>query len=311
MPSDNPIYKNSLIIVWRSILDLWTGFLESLPLLVAGTIILLLTWISARGLDRVLSKALRDRWFKRGFKDLIRQMATVLVWVVGLTVTAVTVFPSLTPANVLAGLGIGSIALGFAFKDIVENFLAGILILWRFPFDPGDFIRWGDIEGKVEEITVRMTLIRKTDGVLVVLPNATLFKEPVSVLTNLTARRVTIICGVAYGENVDEARKVIDQAVQSCDTITKDKPVQIFAQEFADSSINFEVTWWCGSQPVDVRRSRDQVVAAVKRALDEAGIEIPFPYRTLTFKEPLRMLNARSRSKDRESDANASGEGTT
>ena len=67
------------------------------------------------------------------------------------------------------------------------------------------------------------------------------------------------------------------------------RPVQIFAREFNSSSIDFEVTWWTGSKPVDERRSRDEVVAAVKRALDEAGIEIPFPYRTLTFKEPLSL----------------------
>ncbi len=298
--------QRSLDIVWQSIFDLWTGLLESLPLLFAGVIIFVFTWITAKLVDRVLSRALRDSWFKRGFKDLLLQMATVFVWVAGLTVTAVIVFPGLTPAKVLAALGIGSIALGFAFKDIVENFLAGILILWRFPFDPGDFIRWGDIEGKVEEITIRMTLIRKSDGVLVVLPNATLFKEPVDVLTNQNSRRVTVICGIAYGENIDEARGVIQKAVESCDTRTKDKPVQIFAQEFADSSINFEVTWWCGSTPVDVRRSRDQVVAAVKRALDDAGIEIPFPYRTLTFKEPLHINNARAASDNRQQERNNS-----
>ncbi len=296
--------KRSLDIVWQSIFDLWTGLLESLPLLFAGVIIFVFTWITAKLVDRVLSRALRDSWFKRGFKDLLLQMATVFVWVAGLTVTAVIVFPGLTPAKVLAALGIGSIALGFAFKDIVENFLAGILILWRFPFDPGDFIRWGDIEGKVEEITIRMTLIRKSDGVLVVLPNATLFKEPVDVLTDRDSRRVTVICGIAYGEDVDEARTVIQNAVESCDTRAADQPVQIFAQEFADSSINFEVTWWCGSTPADVRRSRDQVVAAVKRALDEAGIEIPFPYRTLTFKEPLHIDDARLASESHKQERN-------
>ncbi|MDH3442819.1 MAG: mechanosensitive ion channel [Deltaproteobacteria bacterium] len=305
MQAENPTFKHSLDIVWQSILDLWTGLLESVPLLLAGVIIFLLTWTIARIVDRVLSRALRDSWFKRGFKDLLLQMATVLVWVAGLTVTAVIVFPGLTPAKVLAALGIGSIALGFAFKDIVENFLAGILILWRFPFDPGDFIRWGDIEGKVEEITIRMTLIRKSDGVLVVLPNATLFKEPVDVLTDQDSRRVTVICGIAYGENVDEARGVIEKAVESCDTRASEKPVQIFAQEFADSSINFEVTWWCGSTPVEVRRSRDQVVAAVKRALDEEGIEIPFPYRTLTLKEPLHINNSRLTSETRQQERNA------
>ena len=71
--------------------------------------------------------------------------------------------------------------------------------------------------------------------------------------------------------------------------IKRQSAIRIFAQEFADSSINFEVTWWTKSKPVDIRTSRDEVIAAIKRALDDAGIEIPFPYRTLTFPEPLEL----------------------
>jgi small-conductance mechanosensitive channel len=124
----------------------------------------------------------------------------------------------------------------------------------------------------------------------VVIPNAQLFKNPVTVRTDLDRRRVTIRCGVAYGEDVDNARDVIYKAVEGLETVDTDQGIQIFAQAFGASSIDFEVTWWTGSQQVEVRASRDKVVAAVKRALDEAGIEIPFPYRTLTFHEPLETI---------------------
>ena len=279
----------SIDTVLSSLLGLWQDLLARSPLLLAGVLVLLLTWGIAKLADRMLGRALRNRRFKRGFKDLLRQLTVVAVWVAGLTVAAVVMFPGMTPAKVLAGLGLGSIALGFAFKDIVENFLAGLLILWRFPFDPDDFIRYGDIEGRVEQITVRMTLIRQTNGELVVLPNAKLFKDAVKVLTSLPIRRVTVMCGVAYGEDVDDAREVMRAAVEGCDSVSHERPIEIFAQAFGSSSIDFEVTWWCGSKPLEVRASRDQVVAAVKRGLDEAGIEIPFPYRTLTFREPLRV----------------------
>jgi len=193
----------------------------------------------------------------------------------------------MTPAKMLTALGLGSVAIGFAFKDVFENFLAGILILFREPFRLGDYVECGSIEGQVEEITIRDTHIRQTDGQRVVMPNALLFKEPVTVRTDKDLRRTTITCGVAYGEEVDLAREVITRAVKHVDTVRNDvRDVQIFAKEFNSSSIDFEVTWWTGSRPIDIRVSRDQVVAAVKRALDDAGIEIPFPYRTLTFKGP-------------------------
>ena len=113
-----------------------------------------------------------------------------------------------------------------------------------------------------------------------------------TIKTDIDQRRTTIICGVGYGENVDEARSVIKQAVTDCKTVISDsRPVQIFANEFADSSVNFEVTWWTGSKPIDIRQSRDEVIAAIKSALDNADIEIPFPYRTLTFNQPVSINN--------------------
>lgn len=273
--------------IWKSLLSLWEDFLAHLPFLLAGLAVLLLTWLISKIVKLLVRSLLERSRFNSSFKDLLRQLTSIAVWLVGILVAAVLV-TNLTPARVIAVLGLGSIAIGFAFKDIVENFLAGVLILWRFPFDPGDFIQCGEVEGKVEEVTIRMTKVRQTDGQLVVLPNAKLFKEPVNVLTSQPQRRTTVICGVAYDEDVDQSRGVIRDAVSKCETVSGDRPVEIFAQEFASSSINFEVTWWCGSTPLEVRQSRDEVVAAVKRALDKANIEIPFPYRTLTFKEALR-----------------------
>ena len=204
---------------------------------------------------------------------------------------AVIVFPDFTPAKLLTVIGLGSIAIGFAFKDIFENFLAGILILFREPFQIKDFIECEGMEGFVEDINIRDTNIRRVDGQRIVIPNAMLFKNPVKVRTDLDRRRVTVMCGVAYGEDVDEARQVIYEAVDKLDSVDSDKKVQIFAQAFGASSIDFEVTWWTGSSPLEIRQSRDEVVASVKRALDDAGIEIPFPYRTLTFKEPLHTVS--------------------
>lgn len=172
-------------------------------------------------------------------------------------------------------------------KDIFENFFAGVLILWRFPFENGDFIECQDFRGKVERVSERMTDIRMTTDELVVMPNAMLFKNPVKVITDRSQRRIEIIAGVAYSEDVGHAVEAIEQAVQRCSTVDTTKAIQVFPKEFGSSSIDIEVAWWTGSPPLEERRSRGEVVAAVKSALDEAGIEIPFPHRTLTFKEPL------------------------
>ncbi len=268
-----------------------SGFWEMLPLILIAGLFLLVIWFIVAMTRRILPKALGRAHMRRALIDVIVMLLTVTIWIAAGLIALTIVFPSITPGRALTTLGIGGVAIGFAFKDVFENFLAGILLLLREPFKVGDFIECkdADIDGQIEEITIRDTHVRQTDGQLVVAPNAILFKNPVVVRTSNDLRRTTIICGVAYGEDVDEARDVIAKAVRSVDSVRDDvKDVQIFAQEFADSSINFEVTWWTGSKPLDIRKSRDKVIAAVKRALDDAGIEIPFPYRTLTFNEPLR-----------------------
>ncbi len=278
---------------WEIVIDsldsMWTDFLEHLPLLIAALVVLVITWLVAKLTLSVVRKTLTRTNLRSSLRALLQQIAYILIWLTGLTIAATVVFPGMTPAKILTVLGLSSIAIGFAFKDIVENFFAGILILWRFPFDPGDFIECEGLTGKVEETTIRMTTIRQVDGQLVVIPNAKLFKSPVRVITSLDTRRTTIICGIAYDEDVAEAREIIEDAVGQCPSVNKDRNIEIFAQEFANSSINFEVTWWTGSTPLEVRQSRNEVVERVKQALDQANIEIPFPYRTLTFKQPVAI----------------------
>ncbi len=280
--------------------------IEMLPQIVVAIVVIFATWglnwLASYVLRRVLGRAR----LRQSLKELFSLVLSIFIWVLGVMIAAVIVFPGLTPASILAGLGIGSVAIGFAFKDVFENFLAGIIILFRREMRIGDHIECEGIEGQVTHIAIRESHIRQTDGQLVIVPNSILFKNPVTIRTDKDIRRVTIICGVAYDEDVDHCRSVITDAVKSCDTVIQDgKPVQIFAQEFGSSSINFEVTWWTGSAPVDVRTSRDQVVASVKRALDDAGIEIPFPYRTLTFKEPLPVKGMSKDSAEKGADGDA------
>ncbi len=265
---------------------------EAAPRLGVAFLVLAVTWILVRLMRMGIARF--GRSMRPNLVEVLQLLASVGVYLLGGLVAMTILFPSVTPGSALTTLGLGSVAIGFAFKDTFENFLAGILILFREPFRIGDFVEVEGIEGQIEQITIRDSRIRQTDGQLVVVPNHELFRNPVVVRTDRDLRRTSITVGVAYGEDVDASRTVIHDAVIAVDSVRADvHDVQVFAKEFGSSSIDFEVAWWTGSLPLDIRASRDQVVAAVKRALDEAGIEIPFPYRTLTFKEALPLARAK------------------
>jgi small-conductance mechanosensitive channel len=271
--------------------DLLEAFIERLPQMAIAVLVLLFAGFLASMLQRVARRVFGRMRLRHSLRDLFAHLIYIVVWFVGLIVAAGIIFPGFGVAELVATAGLVSIAIGFAFQDIFENFFAGILILWRFPFEPGDFIEIEseNIVGRVEDIWIRATLIRLTTGELVTVPNSTVYKSPIRILTNRDARRQSLACGVAYGEDVAQAREVIRKAVHACETVRDDHPVDIFLTGFGASSMDFDVTWWTGPTPYDQRRSRDEVVQAVKQALDAAGIEIPYPYRTLTFtrNEPL------------------------
>ncbi|MFV0623023.1 mechanosensitive ion channel family protein [Sphingomonas sp. ac-8] len=269
--------------------EMAAGLVRMLPQMAIAAVVLLVTWAVAKFARRIAERLFKRSHVRNTLVDLAETLVGVVIWVGGLMIASSIVLPGVTPANLLAVLGLGSVAVGFAFKDIFENFLAGVLIMLRRKMRIGDMIECESVEGKVEHITLRDTYLRHLSNELVLVPNAYLFKNPVKILTDGATRRHQVDVGVAYDVDLEAARSVIEQAVRDADGVDTSQRIDVFAKEFGDSSINFLVRWWAGSKPIDMHRSRDAVVRGIKRALDDAGMEIPFPYRTLTFKEALPL----------------------
>ena len=265
------------------------GFVRALPGLAIALIVLLVTWIVARFAARIADLLIGKTDVRPSLKNLIDTLVRLVIWIVGIMIAAIVVMPGLTPASLFAGLGIGAVAIGFAFQDIFENFMAGVLIMLREKMRIGDIIECEGIVGKVEHITLRETHVRKLSGEVTLVPNSMLFKNPVEILTDEVKRRHEVVVGVSYDTNLDHAADVIRRAVEGVEEVDSEKTLDIFAQEFNASSVDFLVRWWAGSTPRSGWESKDKVVRAIKAALDDAGIEIPFPYVTHTFKEKIPL----------------------
>lgn len=271
-------------IVAGTLRDDLRDLIAHLPHLGLGVAALIVTWVISRVGTWVLGRFLKRARMRRSLIDVCQMLLSVGIWILGILIATTIVFPSMTPGKIITAIGLGSIAIGFAFKDIFENFVAGVLILFREPFRIGDMVECGGHEGRVAEITIRDTHIRRVDGQRVVIPNATLFKEPVTVRTDLPVRRTDILVPIAFGENVARACQVLEQALRGLNTVQQDRDIQVWAHGFGAYYVEIQVTWWTGSAPVDIRRSRGEVVTAAKAALNAAGIEIPVPYRLLISK---------------------------
>lgn len=267
------------------LVDMGEGMIRALPNLAIALVIIIITWLLAKFAVRIADRIIGKTEMRPSLKNLIDTLVKLAIWIVGFMIALTVVMPGLTPASMIAGLGIGAVAIGFAFQDIFENFLAGVLIMLREKMRIGDVIECDGITGKVEHITLRETYVRKLSGEVTLVPNSMLFKNPVEILTDVTERRHEVLAGVSYDTDLDHAAKIIRKAVESVDAVITEKGIDVFACEFNSSSVDFRVRWWAGSKPRDMHESRDAVIRSIKRALDDAGIEIPFPYVTHTFKE--------------------------
>lgn len=281
-----------LRILRDEVAGLMAGLVALLPNLIAAIVVLVATWLVGTIVRRIANRLVERARMRPSLYHALISLLRIAIWLVGLMVALTILFPNLTPTKLLAGLGLGSIAVGLAFKDIFENFLAGILILIRKPMKIGDDIECEGVSGRVEQITIRDTYLRKRSGELVLVPNSFLYKNPTKVLTDRPQRRITLDVGIAYGADMRSASRIIRGVIESLETVEKGRPVDVFATGFGESSVDFVARWWTGSTPIDEHRSRDQAATAIKSALDRAGIEIPFPQRTLGFAGPLPLSDA-------------------
>lgn len=271
------------------------GFVQSLPSFAIALFVLIVTFVVARFAVRIADKITGRSAIRADLKQLLDTLVRLMIWTVGLLIALTIVVPSFTPAGAFASLGVGALAIGFAFQDIFENFLAGVLIMLRDSMNIGDTIECQNITGKVEKITLRETHIRQPTNELTVVPNSVLFKNPVKVTSDTTIKRDEITIGVSYDADIGEAEALIRKAVESVAEVSRNPAILVAARQFNASSIEILAQWWSDTSRHDGNVTRSNVMKAVKTALEEAGIEIPYPTVTNTFKEALPINRAHSR----------------
>jgi small-conductance mechanosensitive channel len=223
--------------------------------------------------------------------DLFGRLASAVMLILGLFVAAVIIFPTFRPGDLIAGLGITTVAIGFAFRDILQNFFAGILILWRRPFVIGDQIRTLDYEGTVEDINVRSTRLKTYDGERVVLPNGDVYTHAILLRTAYDKRRVRFTVGVGYLDSIEEARGIIHRVLNETEGVLTSPGPWVYVAELAPSSVNFNIYFWTAAEQANVLRVSDAVATGVKLALDEAGIDLPYPHQVVIFHDATGTRN--------------------
>jgi small conductance mechanosensitive channel len=272
-----------LSTIEAAINDLIASAIKVIPAILGALIILFLTRYAAQYLGRIVDAIVSKTVHNTSLELLAKRTTAITVWITGILIACLLVFPGLGLGDLIATLGLTSVAVGFAFQDIFKNFLAGILLLIQQPFRIGDQVIITDYEGTVEGIDIRTTQVRTYEGELVIIPNSTVFTNAVQVRTAYNTRRTNLGVGVDYNTPLAEAQQILERTINGVEGVLSDPPVEIDLVNFGDSSIDFVVRYWTKPQQKVFRQVQTRAVLAIKKAFDEADISIPYPIRTLYY----------------------------
>lgn len=285
---------------WEQVQGMINGFIALLPNIFIAIIVFFVFFFIGRWTRTIVRRVTRHRRNARNLGLVLGRLAQGLISLVGLFIALSIVIPSFKAGDLVQLLGISGVAVGFAFRDILQNFLAGILILLTEPFQIGDQIVFKGFEGTVENIETRATTIRTYDGRRIVIPNAELFTNSVTVNTAFEHRRLEYDIGIGYGDDINEAKRLILEAIQETPNVLREPPPDAIVVDLAESTVNIRARWWIDppsrSNYLDLL---DQVLIAIKNKLTANGIDLPFPTQQMLFHDQTEETDG-DRSRQRE-----------
>ena len=265
--------------VQASVQTAFSRLLESaitiIPRALAAILVIGLFWFIAAFVRRFMRFVFRRVVEDLTVENLIKQVAYYTIWILGLIVAADAL--GFDPQTVITGLGITGLALGFALKDILSNFVSGLLLLVLRPFKLGDQIVVGETEGNVERIELRATQIRTYDGRVVLVPNAEVFTSRITNNTAQPVRRGSVELFLGYDSDLQTATRVIREATQSAEGVMAEPPASVRVQELGQDDIIVEVRFWTDSRRSDFVLTTSEVRERIVTALKAANIGLPDP----------------------------------
>lgn len=268
-----------------SIQGIFRSIAANIPYIIAGLIVFLLFWLLSKLVKSIFLKASRKTRLDDRLRILFSRLIAVGIVAIGFF-TALTVFTKLELGNVIAGLGFTSFIIGFATKDILNNLLSGVLILWQQPFRIGDYLFVGSNQGKVEYIGVRATKLRKDDGELVLIPNGDMYSSAITIRGAGAERRMLLKICIDYAADVTNVKSAIGKVLEDIDGVVEQPAPSVFVTDLTGDGINISVYFWINTDTHKPMAVFDDVATKVKRSLANDGVELFPPGSIVVQKAP-------------------------
>lgn len=285
---------------WSGLLVLWRDFIRSLPFFAFGLLILALSAGAGILATRGARVFLRRRIRANLLRNVIARGVGVLVFLFGVYIVLRTSGLTQLALTVVGGTGLIGLAVGIAFRDITENFLASIFLSMQRPFETGDLVEVAGVTGYVQQLNVRTTILMNLDGNLVQIPNAVVYKSNLRNFTTNSNRREDFVVGIGYEDSINDAQEIARKVLADHPAVLNDPEPSVLADSLGKATINLRVYFWLNGREHSWLKVRSSVIRLVKLAFQKHGISMPDEAREVVFPQGVHvtMLDARSDGAD-------------
>lgn len=274
---------------------LWRDFVRALPGLLFGLLILALATGAGVLVTRAARLFLRGRVKAKLLRNVMARGMGVLVFLFGFYVVLRVSGLTQLALTLVGGTGLIGLALGIAFRDITENFLASIFLSAQRPFETGDLVEVTGVTGYVQQLNVRTTILMTLEGNLVQIPNASVYKTNLRNFTANANRREDFVVGIGYDDSINEAQEIARKVLAEHPAVLKDPEPSVLADSLGRATVNLRVYFWLNGREHSWLKVRSSVIRLVKLAYQQRGISMPDEAREVIFPRgiPVTMLPPR------------------
>ena len=281
-----------------SISNLWDkldGWLDAiilkLPNFAVAILVMVAFYFIAKGMRKFSYRVLFRKITEESIKQMLSRIIYGIVLIIGFFIALGVMQLDKVLTSVLAGAGVVGLAIGLALQGTLSNTFSGLMLSFLPKVRIGDFIEAQDKSGYVDEINLRNITLRQTDNEYVIIPNSIFIENPFTNYSLSNRSRIDVSCGVGYESNLQKVEDLVNKIITENFEQKENEGVEFFFTEFGDSSINFVTRFWISStKPKPKLEAKHKAIKLIKKNFDEAGINIPFPIRTLDFgKNKLQM----------------------
>jgi len=272
-------------VTWQSINNIITAIVERLPYLLAGVLVFVIFLLLSKLVKSIFWSASGRTKLDGRLRILFSRLIVVMVTIIGIFTAMTVIIPDFKFGDLVTGLGFTTFVIGFATKDILNNLLSGVLILWQQPFRIGDYLFIGNNQGKVEYIGVRATQLRKDDGELILIPNGDMYSSAITIRGAGAERRMILKISIGYDADIGKAKKIILHVLQTAEGVVSEPKPSAVVTDLSSEGVNVSIYFWLNTNKHKPMQVFDAVATEIKKSLDGAGIEM-YPPNSVIVQTP-------------------------